>query len=120
MTMSRSRRCRRWRWCSSELIANAGLADGEDAGATAAATTGRNVLDGLKLVNGMALGQAVFHQPRILIEHTVAEDIEAERHRVYSAFDKMREQIDTMAGQAEFGVGGEHRGGARDLQDVRL
>src|SRR3546814_11056368 len=27
--------------------------------------------------------------------------------RVYAAFDKMREQIDRMASQAEFGVGGE-------------
>jgi phosphotransferase system enzyme I (PtsP) len=38
----------------------------------------------------------------------VAEDTEAERQRVYLAFDKMREQIDRMASQAEFGVGGEH------------
>ena len=45
----------------------------------------------------MAQGVAVFHQPRIVIEHTVAEDTEAERHRVYAAFDKMREQIDRMA-----------------------
>ena len=66
-------------------------------------------LNGLKLVDGMAKGHAVFHQPRITIEHTVAEDIEAERHRVYSAFDKMREQIDKMASQAEFGGEGEHR-----------
>ncbi len=42
------------------------------------------------------------------IEHTVAEDTEAERRRVYAAFDKMREQIDRMASQAEFGTGGEH------------
>src|SRR3546814_11857133 len=55
----------------------------------------------------MGAGIAVFHQPRITIEHTVAEDTEAERHRVYAAFDKMREQIDRMASQAEFGVGGE-------------
>ena len=56
----------------------------------------------------MAIGHAVYHQPRITIEHTVAEDTEAERHRVYAAFDKMREQIDRMAQQAEFGVDGEH------------
>src|SRR3546814_21003245 len=49
------------------------------------------------------------HQPRITIEHTVAEDTEAERHRVYGAFDKMREQIDRMTSQAAFGVDGEHR-----------
>jgi phosphotransferase system enzyme I (PtsP) len=51
----------------------------------------------------------VFHQPRITIEHTVAEDIEVERQRVYSAFTKMREQIDRMTGQPEFGVEGEHK-----------
>jgi phosphotransferase system enzyme I (PtsP) len=91
----------------SELIANAGLADK----ASAAATTresGPARVTGLKLVTGMARGNAVFHQPRVLIEHTVAEDIEAERHRVYSAFRKMREQIDTMANLSEFGTAGEH------------
>src|SRR5690606_28213223 len=36
-------------------------------------------------------------------------DIEAERHRVYSAFRQMREQIDAMTGQAEFGTVGEHQ-----------
>src|SRR3546814_11433291 len=57
----------------------------------------------------MGAGHAVYHQPRITIEHTVAEDTEAERHRVYGAFDKMREQIDRMTSHAEFGVDGEHR-----------
>ena len=57
----------------------------------------------------MGEGVAVYHQPRVLIEHTVAEDIEAERRRVYSAFAKMREQIDAMMGQAEFGTVGEHQ-----------
>ncbi|HET9397735.1 MAG TPA: phosphoenolpyruvate--protein phosphotransferase, partial [Sphingomicrobium sp.] len=40
--------------------------------------------------------------------HTVAEDIEAERARVYSAFRRMREQIDNMTREAEFGTAGEH------------
>ncbi|MEA3062895.1 MAG: phosphotransferase system, enzyme PtsP, partial [Sphingomonadales bacterium] len=65
-------------------------------------------LAGLRLVTGMARGTAVYHQPRILIEHTVAEDVEAERHRVYSAFRKMREQIDSMTTGPEFGTAGEH------------
>jgi phosphotransferase system enzyme I (PtsP) len=91
----------------SELIANAGLIDGPTA-QTKLASTAPLRLGGQRLVDGMARGIAVYHQPRITIEHTVAEDIEAERRRVYSAFTKMREQIDTMAAQAEFGVGGEH------------
>ena len=92
----------------SELIANAGLVDGGANSTTRPQSTAPVRIPGLKLVDGMGEGYAVFHQPRITIEHTVAEDVEAERHRVYAAFDKMRDQIDRMAAQAEFGVGGEH------------
>jgi phosphotransferase system enzyme I (PtsP) len=92
----------------SELISNAGLVDQRGDATSRPQSTAAVRLEGLKLVEGMAIGHAVYHQPRITIEHTVAEDIEAERHRVYAAFDKMREQIDRMAAQAEFGVGGEH------------
>jgi phosphotransferase system enzyme I (PtsP) len=92
----------------SELIASAGLVDQRGDAASRPQSTAAIRLDGLKLVEGMGVGHAVYHQPRITIEHTVAEDTEAERHRVYAAFDKMREQIDRMAQQAEFGVGGEH------------
>jgi len=92
----------------SELIANAGLADKASVAGEGRAE-GTQQLTGLRLVTGMGKGHAVFHQPRVLIEHTVAEDIEAERHRVYSAFSKMREQIDSMMGQAEFGTVGEHQ-----------
>ncbi|HEV2748233.1 MAG TPA: phosphoenolpyruvate--protein phosphotransferase [Allosphingosinicella sp.] len=92
----------------SELIAGAGLVDAASAAAAAARDSGSERLTGLKLVTGMARGDAVYHQPRVLIEHTVAEDVEAERHRVYSAFRKMREQIDNMTSLAEFGTAGEH------------
>ncbi len=66
------------------------------------------MIEGLTLVKGLAAGQAVFHQPRVEIDQVVAEDIEAERQRVYRAFDKMRDQIDAMASEPEFGKGGEH------------
>ncbi|MBB5711272.1 phosphotransferase system enzyme I (PtsP) [Sphingomonas xinjiangensis] len=92
----------------SELIANADLIDAAGAPSTRLLPTAASHAPGFKLVDGMAAGVAVFHQPRIVIEHTVAEDTEAERHRVYAAFDKMRDQIERMASQAEFGGGGEH------------
>ena len=92
----------------SELITNAELVDEEDALGLTETQTGTQTVEGLALVKGLALGQAVYHQPRITIDQVVADDIEAERQRVYRAFDKMREQIDNMASQAEFGVGGEH------------
>ena len=93
----------------AELIANAGHVDKSAVPGEQHREAGTTRITGLKLVAGMGKGHAVYHQPRVLIEHTVAEDIEAERHRVYSAFAKMREQIDAMMGQAEFGTVGEHQ-----------
>ncbi len=92
----------------AEMITNAGLVDDDGALGLTAAQTGPVQVKGLTLVKGLASGYAVYHQPRITIEHTMAEDVEAERQRVYLAFDRMREQIDRMASQAEFGIGGEH------------
>ncbi len=91
----------------SEMIGGARLVDGARRGRLRSAGPLR--LSGLKLVAGMAKGEAVFHEPRVIVEHTVAEDTEAERARVYSAFRKMREQIDNMAKEAEFGTVGEHQ-----------
>ena len=92
----------------SELIHGAGLVDDAQAAKARAASSGPQRLPGLKLVDGLGRGTAVFHQPRVVIEHTVSDDIEGERARVYSAFTRMREQIDTMMGQAEFVGGGDH------------
>jgi phosphotransferase system enzyme I (PtsP) len=91
----------------SEMIAAARLVDGARRGRLRSAGPLR--LSGLKLVAGMGRGEAVFHQPRVIVEHTVADDVEAERDRVYSAFRKMREQIDAMTKEAEFGTAGEHQ-----------
>jgi phosphotransferase system enzyme I (PtsP) len=91
----------------SEMIAGARMVDGARRGRLRSAGPLR--LSGLKLVAGMAKGQAVFHEPRVVVEHTVAEDTEAERERVYGAFRRMREQIDAMTKEAEFGTTGEHQ-----------
>ena len=99
----------------SEMIAGARLVDGARKGRLRSAGPLR--LTGLKLVAGMAKGKAVFHEPRVIVEHTVAEDIEAERERVYSAFRRMREQIDNMTREAEFGATGEH---AEILETYRM
>lgn len=92
----------------AELIANAELAD-DGPSDPRAQDTGTAMFSGLQLVMGMARGHAVFHQPRVHIEHTVAEDTEAERARVISAFTRMREQIERMTGAADFGTEGEHQ-----------
>jgi phosphotransferase system, enzyme I, PtsP len=90
----------------SELIGAARLTDGSR---RTRRDAGPMRLTGLKLVAGMGRGIAVFHQPKVVVEHTLAEDVEAERERVYSAFRKMREQIDAITREAEFGTAGEHQ-----------
>jgi len=92
----------------SELISNNDLVDEQEALGQSPELTGQATGSGLQLVKGLASGFAVYHQPRITIDQVMADDIEVERQRVYRAFDKMREQIDNMASNAEFGVGGEH------------
>ncbi len=89
----------------AELIKNAQLIDAD--GGHGPVDTGPATLTGQPLVAGMAAGVAVYHQPRVTIEHTVAEDAEAERQRVQTAFDRMREQIERITREAEFGTGGE-------------
>ncbi|URD59832.1 phosphoenolpyruvate--protein phosphotransferase [Sphingomonas sp. KRR8] len=90
----------------AELIAGARLADGQE---RRRSKEGMIRLAGLKLVAGMARGTAVFHEPRIVVEQTVADDPELERARVIAAFRRMREQIEHMTREAEFGVAGEHQ-----------
>ena len=75
----------------SEMIAAARLTDGARRGTRRDAGPLR--MSGLKLVAGMARGAAVFHQPRVVVEHSVAEVTEAVLERVYGAFRRMREQI---------------------------
>ncbi|WP_338501348.1 phosphoenolpyruvate--protein phosphotransferase [Sphingomonas kaistensis] len=91
----------------SELIAGARLVDGTVRGG--GQREGMVRLAGLKLVAGMGRGMAVFHEPRVVVEHTVSEDPELERSRVISAFAKMRTQIENMTREAEFGTAGEHQ-----------
>jgi len=92
----------------AELIAAAGLID--DAASVPKGQRDQSPLriGGLKLVDGMARGVAVFHEPRIIITHTVADDADAERERLKSAFIRMREEIDQMVSRAEFAGPGDH------------
>lgn len=93
----------------AELIAAAGLVDDQSpSGARAPREAATLRLDGLKLVDGMARGLAVYHQPRVVVTSTVAEDVETERARLAHAFQRMREEIDAMVSRAEFAGPGDH------------
>jgi len=65
-------------------------------------------LEGVRLSDGIALGHAVLHQPRITIRQIVADNIEAERQRLEEAVSTMHVAIDDMVARSGF-VEGEQR-----------
>jgi phosphotransferase system enzyme I (PtsP) len=92
----------------AELIAGAGLIDETSLKTERARAEGPLRLAGVKLVLGLARGRAVYHQPRIVIEHAVAKDVSVERGRIERAFAQLHAEVERMAGQAEFAGPGDH------------
>jgi phosphotransferase system enzyme I (PtsP) len=83
---------------------------GGDAGKRRAGLAGLPArLVGTTLNDGMARGHAVLHQPRVVVERHVADDIDAERVRLEDGVRSLREQVDDMLRAAIAEPGGESR-----------
>jgi phosphotransferase system enzyme I (PtsP) len=91
----------------AELIAAAGLVDEDGLNGRARADSPQRLV-GMKLVDGMARGVAVFHEPRVTVTRTVADEPDVERKRLAEAFHRMRAEIDAMMSRAEFAGPGDH------------
>jgi phosphotransferase system, enzyme I, PtsP len=66
-------------------------------------------LDGIVLNGGLAIGQAVLHEPRILLKQMVAEDPNLELERLREAVTTMQSALDDMLASSDLADGGEHR-----------
>jgi phosphotransferase system enzyme I (PtsP) len=66
-------------------------------------------VEGVKLNDGLAMGFAVLHEPRIVIKRVVAEDPAAEQIRFREALTGVQDAIDTMLADSDLAQGGEHR-----------
>ena len=66
-------------------------------------------IEGAKLNGGLAIGQAVLHEPRLVIRHVVAEDIGAELDRLRRAVEGMHGAIDALLEASDVASDGEHR-----------
>ncbi len=66
-------------------------------------------LDGVKVHGGLAIGEAVLHQPRVSIPYLVAEDPQAELDRLADALSGMHHAIDELLGDTPLPMRGEHR-----------
>jgi phosphotransferase system, enzyme I, PtsP len=66
-------------------------------------------LAGIRLNPGLAMGPAVLHEPRLLIQQVVAEDVTAEIERLRRAVAAMRDAIDELVATSDGLGNGEHR-----------
>ncbi|QPC43046.1 phosphoenolpyruvate--protein phosphotransferase [Kaustia mangrovi] len=66
-------------------------------------------LKGQILAEGVALGHAVLHEPRVVITNLIAEDIPAEVERLDRAIQQLRRAVDSMLSRLDTPRGGEHR-----------
>jgi len=65
-------------------------------------------IDGVQLTPGVSVGRAVLHEPRIVIQRVVAEDVKQEQTRFDDALHGVREDVDRLL-EAEDMQAGEHR-----------
>ena len=66
-------------------------------------------LEGQPLADGIGLGHAVLHEPRVVITNLISEDATAELDRLEAAVDKLRLSLDDMLARREVAHHGEHR-----------
>ena len=64
---------------------------------------------GTGFTDGVALGQVVLHDPRVVVTNFIAEDTEAEQHRLSAALDTMRLSIDDMLSHGDMQSFSDHR-----------
>jgi phosphotransferase system enzyme I (PtsP) len=65
-------------------------------------------IDGVQLTPGIAIGRAVLHEPRIVIQRVVAEDVGVEHTRFEEALGGVRDDVDRLL-EADDMQSGEHR-----------
>jgi len=92
----------------AEMIASGELSALAKPGAEPAVHPRRH-LKGTVLSEGIALGHAVLHEPRVAIKNFVADDIPGELKRLDDAIAAMRSDVDIMLDRGEIADGGEHR-----------
>ena len=66
-------------------------------------------IDAVSFSDGIALGQVVLHDPRVVVTNFVADDIEAEKTRLDKAIRTMRMSIDDMFNRGDMQLSSDHR-----------
>ena len=64
---------------------------------------------GAPIAEGLGIGHAVLHQPRVVVSKIVADDVNAELERLETAIEAMRAAVDEIIDRSDDGGLGEHR-----------
>lgn len=64
---------------------------------------------GVSFCEGIAMGRAVLHEPRVKVERLIAEDTVGERERLNKAIDELRQSLDAMLAAEDSVITGETR-----------
>src|ERR1051325_11317512 len=92
----------------AEMIASGELSALAKPGAEPAVRRALN-FKGTALNDGIALGHAVLHEPRITIPNLIADDLPRERTRLETALETLRADLDRMFEEGDVAAAGEHR-----------
>lgn len=93
----------------AEMVASGQLSGGEELAAVSRTATMPFRADGRLLSEGLAIGVAVLHEPRIHVEKTIADDIPFEKQRLDAAVTSMRDQVNRMLEAPDSDIVGESR-----------
>ena len=93
----------------AELIAAGELISADELHAVESASLLPVTIAGVRLNAGVAMGEAVLHEPRFVIERLVSDNPEEEQQRLREAVDEMHGAIDAMLEATDVANGGEHR-----------
>lgn len=92
----------------AEIIAAGELKSLANSGSDIALTRSLT-LSGQPLSDGVGLGYAVLHEPRIVISNLIADDTAKEQQRIDEAVADLRASIDQLVDRGDVMHGGEHR-----------
>src|SRR5262249_20894787 len=92
----------------AEMIASGELSALARPGAEPAARRPVHV-SGIAVAEGIGLGHAVLHEPRVVVTNFIADDVQGELTRLETALDTLRADLDTMLERGDVAGGGEHR-----------
>ncbi|BBK36234.1 phosphoenolpyruvate--protein phosphotransferase [Allostella sp. ATCC 35155] len=93
----------------AELVASGDLVNPVELASTEVNGPLPTRFEGARLVPGLAMGQAVLHEPRVVIRRIVAEDPAAELERLREGLARMQSAVDALLAAEDVVSGGEHK-----------